>query len=47
MSEKGQRLLDKYQKGEFSAIMDNEAPVRLNVSATAKATDDAYGKLLD
>ncbi len=47
MSEKGQRLLDKYQKGEFSAIMDNEAPVRMNVGATARATDDAYGKLLD
>ena len=47
MSEKGQRLLDKYQKGEFSAIMDNEPPVRLNVAATRQATDDAYGKLLD
>ncbi|WP_310395138.1 PspA/IM30 family protein [Hymenobacter sp.] len=47
MSEKGQRLLDKYQKGEFNAIMDNEPPVRLNVAATKKASDDAYGKLLD
>ena len=47
MSEKGQRLLDKYQKGEFNAIMDNEPPVRLGTAATAKATDDAYGKLLD
>ncbi|MFD1466838.1 PspA/IM30 family protein [Hymenobacter caeli] len=47
MSEKGQRLLDKYQKGEFNAIMDNEPPVRLGVAATAKASDDAYGKLLD
>ncbi|WP_201978457.1 PspA/IM30 family protein [Hymenobacter rubidus] len=47
MSEKGQRLLDKYQKGEFNAIMENEQPVRMNVAATAKATDDAYGKLLD
>ena len=47
MSEKGQRLLDKYQKGEFSAIMDNETPVRLSAAGTAKATDDAYGKLLD
>ena len=47
MSEKGQRLLDQYQKGEFSAIMDNEPPVRLNVATTRQATDDAYGKLLD
>ena len=48
MSEKGQRLLDKYQKGEFSAIMDNEAPVRMNAAPTTRqATDDAYGKLLD
>ncbi len=49
MSEKGQRLLDKYQKGEFSAIMDNEAPVRFPATGAgaAKATDDAYGKLLD
>ena len=46
MSEKGQRLLDKYQKGEFNAIMDNEPPVRMSVTTT-KATDDAYGKLLD
>ncbi len=47
MSEKGQRLLDKYQKGEFNAIMDNEPPVRMNVVAPRQATDDAYGKLLD
>ena len=47
MSEKGQRLLDQYQKGEFNAIMDNEPPVRMNVAATRQATDDAYGKLLD
>ncbi|WP_046242947.1 PspA/IM30 family protein [Hymenobacter terrenus] len=47
MSEKGQRLLDKYQKGEFNAIMNNEQPVRMTVAATTKATDDAYGKLLD
>ena len=47
MSEKGQRLLDKYQKGEFNAIMDNEQPVRMGVAATRQATDDAYGKLLD
>ena len=47
MSEKGQHLLDKYQKGEFNAIMDNEPPLRTNVAQTSKATDDAYGKLLD
>jgi cation transport regulator ChaC len=47
MSEKGQRLLDKYQKGDFNAIMDNEPPVRMNAAATRQATDDAYGKLLD
>ena len=48
MSEKGQRLLDKYQKGEFNAIMDNEAPVRMNAAPTTRqTTDDAYGKLLD
>ena len=48
MSEKGQRLLDKYKKGEFSAIMDNEAPVRMGAAPTIRqATDDAYGKLLD
>ena len=47
MSEKGQRLLDKYQRGEFNAIMENEPPVRMNVAATTRATDDAYGKLLD
>ena len=47
MSEKGQRLLDRYQKGDFNAIMHDEPKVRLSVAQTAKATDDAYGKLLD
>ena len=47
MSEKGQRLLDKYQKGEFNAIMENEPQVRMTTAQTSKATDDAYGKLLD
>ncbi|MDO7845642.1 hypothetical protein Q5H92_04680 [Hymenobacter sp. M29] len=48
MSEKGQALLSKYQNGDFNAIMDNEAPVRLSsAAATTKASDDAYGKLLD
>ena len=47
MSEKGQRLLDKYQKGEFNAIIEQEPQVRMTTSQTVKATDDAYGKLLD
>jgi cation transport regulator ChaC len=47
MSQKGQNLLDKYQKGDFNAIMENEPPVRMSVAATRQATDDAYGKLLD
>jgi hypothetical protein len=47
MSEKGQRLLDRYQKGDFNALMQDEPKVRMTTSQTAKATDDAYGKLLD
>ncbi|GAB3739416.1 hypothetical protein GCM10027594_19630 [Hymenobacter agri] len=47
MSEKGQHLLDQYQKGEFNAIMNNEPPVPMSANATRQATDDAYGKLLD
>ncbi|GAB3867988.1 hypothetical protein GCM10028824_11660 [Hymenobacter segetis] len=47
MSEKGQHLLDQYQKGEFSAIMNNEPPVPMTAATTRQATDDAYGKLLD
>ena len=47
MSEKGQRLLDKYQKGEFNAIMENEPQVRMTTAQTGTATDDAYSKLLD
>ena len=47
MSEKGQHLLDQYQKGEFSAIMNNEPPVPMSAGNTRQATNDAYGKLLD
>ena len=47
MSEKGQRLLEKYQHGDFNAIMQDEPKVRMTTAQTAKATDDAYGKLLD
>ncbi|MGI4823271.1 MAG: hypothetical protein ACRYFV_18835 [Janthinobacterium lividum] len=47
MSEKGQRLLDRYQKGDFNAIMQDGPKVRMTTAQTARATDDAYGKLLD
>ncbi len=47
MSEKGQRLLDKYQKGEFNAIIEQEPRVKMTTSQTVRATDDAYGKLLE
>ncbi|MGY3090436.1 phage shock protein A [Hymenobacter sp. UYAg731] len=47
MSEKGQHLLDQYQKGEFNAIMNNESPVPMTAATTRQATNDAYGKLLD
>ena len=47
MSEKGQHLLEKYQKGDFNAIMNNEPPVPMTTTTTRQATNDAYGKLLD
>ena len=48
MSEKGQRLLEKYQKGDFNALLTSEkAPVSTSVAATKKRTDDAYSSLLD
>ena len=47
MSEKGQRLLEKYQKGDFNAIMDEKPINTLNAAQTRKATDDAYSSLLD
>ncbi|MCB2410831.1 PspA/IM30 family protein [Hymenobacter lucidus] len=48
MSEKGQRLLEKYQKGDFNTLL-NEQPSSLGTTAasTAKATNDAYSNLLD
>ena len=48
MSEKGQRLLDRYQKGDFNALLTNDkTPVATSVAATKKRSDDAYSSLLD
>jgi hypothetical protein len=47
MSEKGQRLLDRYQKGDFNALMQDQQTVRRPTAQTARTTDDTYGKLLD
>ena len=46
MSEKGQNLLDKYQKGEFSAVL-SEQPQPTNAQTFKQATNDAYSSLLD
>ncbi len=48
MSEKGQRLLDRYQKGDFNALLTTgKTPVATSVAATKKRSDDAYSSLLD
>ena len=48
MSEKGQNLLDKYQKGEFSAVLSEQPQAQLsNVQSIKQATNDAYSSLLD
>jgi len=47
MSEKGQRLLDQYQKGEFNAVLNSTPQVQLSALTTKKASDDAYSSLLD
>jgi hypothetical protein len=48
MSEKGQRLLEKYQKGDFNALMDNtKTPASTSVAAIKQRSDDAYSSLLD
>jgi hypothetical protein len=48
MSEKGQRLLDRYQKGDFNALLTGDkAPASTSVAATKKRSDDAYSSLLD
>jgi rubrerythrin len=48
MSEKGQRLLDKYQKGEFNAVLEEKPTTQpTSVAQTRTATNDAYSSLLD
>ncbi|MGI4874080.1 MAG: hypothetical protein ACRYFX_23215 [Janthinobacterium lividum] len=48
MSEKGQRLLEKYQQGDFNAVLaDTKTPVSTSVAATKQRSDDAYSSLLD
>ncbi|WP_310393382.1 hypothetical protein [Hymenobacter sp.] len=47
MSEKGQRLLDKYQKGEFNAVLNEKPQAQQNVLTTKNASNDAYSSLLD
>jgi cation transport regulator ChaC len=47
MSEKGQRLLEKYQKGEFNAVLNEKAATPQSLSVTRQASNDAYSSLLD
>ncbi|GAB3649480.1 hypothetical protein GCM10027594_24780 [Hymenobacter agri] len=47
MSEKGQRLLEKYQKGDFNAVLQEKPQQSQSINATKKASDDAYSSLLD
>ncbi|GAA4051747.1 hypothetical protein GCM10022409_43270 [Hymenobacter glaciei] len=47
MSEKGQRLLEKYQKGDFNAVLNEKPQQPQSISTTKKASDDAYSSLLD
>ncbi len=48
MSEKGQRLLDRYQQGDFNALLTNDkAPVSTSAATTKQRSDDAYSSLLD
>ena len=48
MSEKGQRLLEKYQQGDFNAVLaDTKVPAFPNATTTKQATNDAYSSLLD
>ena len=48
MSEKGQRLLEKYQKGDFNALLTNENPNVATAATVSKtASNDAYSSLLD
>ena len=47
MSEKGQRLLDRYQKGDFNAVLNENPQQPQSILTTKKASDDAYSSLLD
>ena len=47
MSEKGQRLLEKYQKGDFNAVLNEKPQQPQSIFTTKKASDDAYSSLLD
>jgi phage shock protein A len=47
MSEKGQALLDKYQKGDFNAVLNEKPQQPQSILTTKKASDDAYSSLLD
>ena len=50
MSEKGQRLLEKYQKGDFNAVLNEQPqarPVLASNTISKSASNDAYSSLLD
>ncbi|MDQ2793236.1 MAG: PspA/IM30 family protein [Bacteroidota bacterium] len=47
MSEKGQALLEKYQKGDFNAVLNEMPQQPQSILTTKKASDDAYSSLLD
>ncbi|UOQ64383.1 PspA/IM30 family protein [Hymenobacter volaticus] len=47
MSEKGQRLLGMYQKGDFNALINEKPQPPLTTTQTRQATNDAYSSLLD
>lgn len=47
MSQKGQQLLERYQKGDFNALLDEKTAQSAPARTTAQATNDAFGKLLD
>ncbi|GAA3937479.1 hypothetical protein [Hymenobacter algoricola] len=47
MSEKGQRLLEKYQKGEFNAVLNEKPAAPQSLATTRQASNDAYSSLLD
>ena len=47
MSEKGQRLLEKYQKGDFNAVLNEKPQQPQSILTTKQTSDDAYSSLLD